>query len=85
MIHDATVEVTCDAEGCRESVVLNPEYVYRSYSEKSGYYDTSDKAMKRRLEAEGWTVAGEGDDEKTYCEECSKEMGSESKEGDDDD
>ena len=80
MIHDATIEVTCDAEGCRDSVVLNPEYVYRSYSEKTGYYDTSDKAVKRLLEAEGWTTTGGDDDQKTYCEGCS-----ESEDNDDDD
>jgi hypothetical protein len=71
MIHDATVEVTCDADGCSESVVLNPEYVYRSYNENSGYYDTSDKALRRLLEAEGWSIVGEGDNEKTHCEGCS--------------
>jgi hypothetical protein len=67
MIHDATVEVTCDSAGCHESVVLNPEYVYRTMNENSGYYDTSDKALHRLLQAEDWTVVGE----RTYCEGCS--------------
>jgi len=68
MIHDATVEVTCDGSDCNESVVLNPEYVYRTYNENSGCYDTSDRALHRLLQAEGWTIA---DGERTYCESCS--------------
>lgn len=63
MIHDVTVEVTCDNDGCVESVVLNPEYVYNGYNESSGHYDTSEKALARLLKAEGWLI----DDERTYC------------------
>ena len=67
MINDPTVEVTCDGEHCRESVLISPEYTYRSYSENSGSYDTSDEAIERKLEREGWTV----DDGKHFCESCS--------------
>lgn len=66
MIHDAKVEVTCDGKGCGESIEIEPEYVYRNYSGSSGYYDTSDDAIERKLEREGWTVL----DGQHYCEDC---------------
>lgn len=66
MIHDATVEVTCDGNGCRESIVVSPEYVYNDYSGKSGHYDTKDRSLHKLIKAEGWTVV----DEQTFCESC---------------
>ena len=66
MIHDATVEVTCDGERCSVSIMVSPEYVYRSYSGKDGYYDTSEDALTDKITAEGWTV----EDGKHYCEGC---------------
>lgn len=65
-IHDAQVEVTCDGDGCAESVFVTPEYVYTSYSGSGGHYDTSVRAIHEKVEAEGWTVDGE----QTYCEGC---------------
>lgn len=70
MIHDATVEVTCDGDRCTESVMISPEYTYRTYSEHSGSYDTSDEAIERKLEAEGWAV----EDGKHFCESCAEEV-----------
>ena len=66
MIHDAKVEVTCDGD-CGESLVIEPEYKYMSYSGAGGHYDCSDKALNKTIEKEGWNVDGD----KQYCEECS--------------
>jgi hypothetical protein len=63
MIHDATVEVTCD--GCGDSRSIQPDFVYRNTSETSGYYDTSDEAIEAKLEQEDWIVR----DGKHYCSE----------------
>lgn len=67
-IHDAKVEVTCDGEDCRESIFIEPSYVYTSYSGKGGHYDCSDTAIEDKLVAEGWKVA----DGKHFCEGCSE-------------
>jgi len=64
MIHDAKVEVTCDGKGCYDGVQVEPEFVYSGMSESSGRYDTSDKAIERKLGSEHeWIV----DDGKHYC------------------
>lgn len=80
MIHDAKVEVTCDHDGCTDNVFIEPDYVYRTMSENSGYYDTSDKAIHEKLEAEGWFVQ----DDKTFCQNHEPED-SESEDEEDDD
>jgi hypothetical protein len=64
MLHDATIEVTCD--GCSSAITIEPEFVYRDYSGKNGYYDTSDDAIEAKLVIEGWEVL----DGKHYCEAC---------------
>lgn len=69
MIHDARVEVTCDGKGCTESIEIQPDFVYRSVSGASGYYDCSDSAIEEKLPAEGWTAA----DGKHFCESCAEE------------
>lgn len=66
MIHDATVEVTCDGEKCMATVVIALRWMYRNMSPESGYYDASDKEVERRLVHEAWSVV----DGKHYCEEC---------------
>jgi hypothetical protein len=63
-INDATVEVQCD--GCGEIEDISPEYVYRDYSGKNGYYDTTDSAIEEKLLGLGWGVK----DGKHYCEDC---------------
>lgn len=64
MIHDATVEVTCDQDGCHENVILEPEYVFSDYSGNNGHYDTRDRSLFKLLKAEGWGVDGK----RTLCE-----------------
>ena len=69
MINDAIVQVECDRKGCNESIDINPEYKYRDWSGKSGFYDTSDEAIEKKLEHEGWFVANG----KHYCSaECER-------------
>jgi len=71
MIHDACVEVTCDAEDCRESVFVQLNYVYRSTSSDSGYYDSNDKSIEKALRSEhDWIVI----DGKHYCEMCGESL-----------
>ncbi len=64
MIHDATVEVTCDGEHCQENVRVEPEYVYMNFAGGGGHYDTSDSAIEKRLPREDWLVI----DGKHYCD-----------------
>lgn len=66
MIHDATIEVTCDGDKCRENLIISPEYRYFSYSASSGHYDTTDSAIEEKITGEGWTV----EDGKHFCESC---------------
>ena len=63
MIHNATIEVTCDAEHCRESVYIEPDYVYRDRYGGGGHYDTRDSEIEKKLVAEEWVVV----DGKHYC------------------
>ena len=65
MIHDAKVEVTCDSEGCSQSVVVDLDYVYESYSDRSGRYDDNDASIEESLISKhDWTVS----DGKHYCD-----------------
>lgn len=64
MIHDATVEVTCDKDGCNETCLLKPKYVHSDRSEGGGHYDTSDGSLYKLLEVQGWSIEGD----KTFCE-----------------
>lgn len=67
MIHDATVEVTCDGNNCGETVVIEPEFVYPDYSGKNGYYDTKDSSLEKKIKREGWSVING----QHLCESCS--------------
>ncbi len=61
MIHDATVEVTCDGEKCRESV-----YVELRAGTRDSYI-ANDEDIERGLKREHeWTV----EDGKHYCQSC---------------
>lgn len=53
MIRDPEVEVTCDAEGCDESITIYPDFAISNYRH----------AILEALEGKGWYVI----DEKTYC------------------
>ncbi len=63
MIHDASAEVSCDYERCHKSVFIPLEWVYGSYNESSGHYDSSDSKIEEKLVDEDW-VARDG---KHYC------------------
>jgi len=63
MIGDAHVEVCCDYEGCNESVAIPLEWVYSSYDDSSGHYDSKDSSVEKRLVDEDWEVI----DGKHYC------------------
>lgn len=67
MIYDPQIEVTCDREGCQESVFIQLDYVYKTYSGRTGRYNTDDEAIEEKLIERGWQVV-EG---KHYCSvEC---------------
>ena len=71
MIHDAQVEVTCDGKNCHESVYVDLEYVYGTYSGESGQYDSDEKAIEKTLTDEhDWTIQ----DNKHFCEDCSENI-----------
>jgi len=56
MIHDPTIEVTCDGEHCPEWILLPPLGA-----------NARDSLIDREVEREGWIVS----DGKHYCsEEC---------------
>jgi len=67
MIHDATVEVTCDND-CGESVHVDLDWVYRSYDGNSGYYDQDEaKTVRKLVDDHDWVVR----DGKHFCSpEC---------------
>ena len=64
MIHDAVVEVTCDAEGCRDHVYVQLDYVYGGIAHTDGRYDDDDSKVEKQLvEKHEWEVR----DGKHYC------------------
>lgn len=73
MIHDASVEVTCDGRRCRESIHVALPFVYPDYTGKGGRYDHDDGEVERKVERQGWTVK----DGKHYCPGCAGDEGGE--------
>ncbi len=73
MIHDATVEVTCDREGCIENEIITLEWAYRNRNEMSGYYDCDEGKIENTVtEYHEWTVR----DGKHFCSsECAEAAG----------
>ena len=69
MIHDPRVEVTCDGNGCTESLEIQPNY---DLSGMNGSYDCSDYAIEKQIKADGWSV----EDGNHYCESCTEERNS---------
>lgn len=65
MIHDATVEVTCD--DCGDSTYVEPKYVYTNYSGNNGHYDTDDESIEEILEKEHDFLIKDGNH---YCNAC---------------
>jgi hypothetical protein len=68
MQYDPVIMFECD--GCGYSEEIIPEYVYHSYSGKSGHYD--DKGASDTIVDEyGWKI----DNDKHYCSaECWSEV-----------
>lgn len=64
MIHDAHVEVTCDGEGCSESIFIALDYTYGGLLHSSGSYESDDRKIEQKLiRDEEWLVT----DGKHYC------------------
>lgn len=67
MIHDASIEVSCDGKGCYASVQVRLHYVYDSYSGSSGRYDDDEGTIEKSIrDEEGWC----SEDGKQYCDDC---------------
>lgn len=67
MIHDATVEVSCDDPHCDESIIIGLPFTYPNLSGRGESYDHRLTAIRKKIEAEEWVVVGEEGEEKTYC------------------
>ena len=70
MRHDATIQVTCDGNGCeKRKGHLYTRNFARIELTGLGNGDWSEGTVDASLKAEGWTKDGEKD----LCPECSKE------------
>ena len=70
MIHDAEVEVTCDAESCQGSVIVDLHWKYHTADESSGFYESGDEAVEETLVADYEWIVRDG---KHFCgEECAR-------------
>lgn len=59
MIHDATVEVTCDGPRCNQSVTVTPRVVYSGIGHTAPVLDDDDEAIGRLIERDhDWLVNG---------------------------
>ena len=67
MIHDAKVEVTCDARNCDGSEYVDLVWVYSDYSGNNGYYDSSDSVIEDALEDLDWVIY---DGKHFCCKDC---------------
>lgn len=81
MIHDAKVEVTCDGKGCRESIDVELPFTYPDYSGKGGRCDHRPAVVNKLVKREGWTVIGDDDDAKHFCENCAEDRDAEEEAG----
>lgn len=63
MIHDATVQVTCDYAHCCENVEITPSHVGTGIMHTNVVLDDSDKAIEEKLPSHGWAVK----DGKHFC------------------
>lgn len=76
MTHDATVDVTCDHDGCNEWITIQLPFVYSNSAGVGGVYDHRLRAIKSRIEAEYWTVIGKEEEHRTFCPQCSDRLAS---------
>lgn len=60
MIHDASVEVTCDGDRCTSNEWIPLPWMV-------GGYDADDNVIEDKLEERGWVVR---DGQHFYCEGC---------------
>jgi hypothetical protein len=73
MLHDPFVEVTCDGEGCRETIDVEMEFFYLDYSGKNGYYDHEDGKIEAKLVEEfEWIVVPSDDEDESNKHYCNK-------------
>ena len=72
MIHDAQVEVTCDARCCNSSEYIDLEWKYTDYSGDSGYYDSNESDINDKLKDLDWVVSDGHHFCCSDCYECSK-------------
>ena len=70
MIHDAGVEVTCDARCCDSSEYIYLPWVYSDYTGNNGYYDSSDSVIEDALNDLEWVIKGQYH---FCCEDCFKD------------
>lgn len=71
MIHDAHMEVTCDGDGCNETVNVPMEFAYLDYTGKNGFYDHEESKIEATLiEDFEWVVVTIDDgDNKHFCDD----------------
>lgn len=69
MIHDATVEVTCDGNECWESADVPLPYVYSTGG--VGRYDDAEEKIEARLVKEHHWIVSDGSH---YCSERCQSM-----------
>jgi hypothetical protein len=81
MIHDAKVEVSCDGDGCLESIEIGLPFRFPNYSGKGGRYDHRAEAVHPLIRKEGWRVTGDDDDAEHLCPECAGPEGRDREEG----
>ena len=62
MIHDATIEITCDT--CQQAIIYDMPLVFDYYLGNGGLYASNDADIEAFLEHEGWYIDGD----KHYCQ-----------------
>jgi len=69
MIHDAHMEVTCDGDGCNETVNVPMEFVYLDYTGKNGLYNHESSKIEATLDEDfEWVIVTIDDgDNKHFC------------------
>ena len=75
MIHDATVEVTCDGtyDYCRESLDIALPLRYPEHTGKNGWYDHRDATVNRLVRQEAWEVdENETAEDRHFCPGCAQ-------------
>ena len=64
MIHDAQIEVTCDGNGCRESVTVQLPFVYGGIMHTEGHYDHDEQTVEKLIQRDDEWLGRDG---KHYC------------------